>query len=245
VIVFCDLETTGLDPEKHAVLEVALVITDDALADVPKGAISRVVHWPRARFMLNGNEYFGPDRCAEAHDVDPFVLDMHTKNGLWQASANSGDTLAAVDRSLATFITERCGGAVGEKKGPQLGGNTISFDRAFLKRHLPLTHATLHYRNVDCTTLNEMAKRFWPAVYEGRPRAAKDAAVHRAEADVMESVELARYYSKALCPSATVLPVVYEAVRETLTINGTPSPEDGDEIEFQARRIAARVKEHL
>jgi oligoribonuclease len=210
MIVFCDLETGGLDPEKHPVLEVALVITDDALADVPKGAISRVVYWAPAPYMLVED----PTRlAAEArfYDVDPFVLDMHTKNGLWQASATSEHTLASTDAMLHAFIRERCGDAIGEKKGPQLGGNTISFDRAFLKRHLPLTHATLHYRNVDCTTLNEMARRFWPAVYEGRPRAAKDAAAHRAEADVMESVELARYYAKALGPTANDGPLSPEA----------------------------------
>ncbi len=191
-IVWVDIETTGLDPVKHYVLEVAAVITDDKLVEIDR--FERVIRYAWAERML---VKWGAGQNASAYDVDPFVLEMHAKNGLWQASADAAAGPGFVDRELAAFITGTVG-AIGEKAGPQLGGSTISFDRAFLKADLPLTHATLHYRNVDVTTLNELSRRFWSSVYEARPR--NPIAAHRAMADVEESLNVARHYVNALGP---------------------------------------------
>lgn len=197
MIIFLDLETSGLRANAHRVLECCAIATDDALVELAR--FTAVAHWAFACHMINPSRVVC-EHSAKVHDVDPYVLEMHTKNGLWSASAASTLALSDVDRLLVGFITEACataGVAPGEKTGPQLAGNTISFDRAFLQVDLPQAHALLHYRNVDVTTLNEMARRFWPAVHAGRP---KPGAAHRAEADCVESLETARYYAGALQP---------------------------------------------
>ena len=193
MIVFLDLETTGLDATKHSVLEVAAVVTDDTLVEVARFA--RVVRWQASEYML------GEHATSRAlhFGVDPVILQMHVENGLWMASATSGNSLLEVEQDLAELIRQHCPDARSDdaRTGPQLAGNTIDFDRAFLKDELPEVHALLHYRSIDCTTMNELAKRFWPKLFADRPRAK---GAHRAMSDVLESVETARYYAGALRP---------------------------------------------
>ncbi len=202
MLVFLDLESTGLDPDRCHVLEVAAIITDDSLAEITR--YERVLYWPSSTFHLT------PAGLAESW-LDPIVTTMHEKSGLWIESAASPHMRKSVDQELALFIAQHCE-AVGEKSGPQLAGNTISFDRAFLKVHLPMTHATLHYRNLDVTSFNEMSRRFWPEVYAGRPRASN--AAHRAMADCAESLECARYYARMLGSLAT--PVLTHAEHQAI-----------------------------
>lgn len=192
MLVFLDLETTGLDATRHNVLEIAAVITDDALVEVAR--YSAVVLWENARWMTHPLPTVRDD-WAKICNVDSFVLEMHTKSGLWHA-CHYGQELRDVELNLASFIRKHCS-ETGEKTGPQLAGNTISFDRAFLREHLPAVHALLHYRNVDVSTLNEVARRFWPLVHACRPKAGS---AHRAEADCVESLETARYYVRSLGP---------------------------------------------
>lgn len=138
--------------------------------------------------------------------VDPYVIEMHSKNGLWERVPH-GEALDTVDRDLAAFITEHAVKTIVKTFGPdgtskfvedkpQLAGSTISFDRGFIARHLPRAAKTLHYRNVDVSTLNELAKRRWPALFDGRPRKNAEA-VHRGMADIEESLEVMRYYDRA------------------------------------------------
>lgn len=185
MLVFLDLETTGLDPNKHTVLEVAAIATDDALVEVDR--FESVVATDH-----------------EFHQLDKFIRDMHTKNGLWAAVQDAhyhNDRLDCVDHTLAEFIRKfvRFGK---DDKGrttidrPQLAGNTISFDRAFLKRHLPNAEAELHYRNVDVSSLNEVFRRFNPKLHEQRPR--NPDAAHRAMADAEESLRVCRYYAEKI-----------------------------------------------
>lgn len=202
MLVFIDLETTGLDPETNVVLEVAAVITDDALNEV-------------ARFERVTTEA----KHFDLSKVDPYVLKMHVDNGLWNASLLASDfyttdatgreivqpssAINHVDSALVAFITDHVGldefdmPRVGAKLGPQLAGSTISFDRAFMQKHLPHAHRLLHYRNVDVTTFNETARRFLPVLHDGRPRSGPSAA-HRAMPDVLESLNVYRYYVDAI-----------------------------------------------
>lgn len=167
MIAWIDLETTGLDPNDDDVLEVACIVTTDDLTEVAR--FERVVAARRPFEAL-------PERVQE----------MHTKHGLWLRCVEAGaPELRQVEQELCEFLT-----AAGAE-GAQLGGNTISFDRAFMRVHLPRAEAMLHYRNIDCTTLNEIARRFWPRVYEGRPAPGH---AHRAIADIEESIATLRYY---------------------------------------------------
>lgn len=205
MLAWIDLETTGLDPNKHTVLEVAAIITDDRLREVAR--FERVVYWMHAEDFLP--EYSEDPRNAMAkHGVSQVVVDMHRANGLWEASRDSTTFLGTADEELAEFL-EQCGVttvAVKNSEGidsvemtkPQLAGSTISFDRSFLAVHCPLACRQLHYRNVDVTTFNEIARRFWPAVHDARPKAEKGA--HRAMADILESLAVGRYYVEQLGP---------------------------------------------
>jgi oligoribonuclease len=208
MLVWLDLETTGLDPRIDSVLEVAAVVTDDDLREVAR--FERVIH------------HEGIDRLAElrpesedatfakaAAGIDVVVARMHTANGLWRAIAESTHLLSDVDGDLAAFLRQYAvkvetlvdsvtGDSVKRVIKPQLAGSTISFDRSFLVEDLPLAHAELHYRNVDVTTLNELARRFWPEVHAACPRKLEIA--HRAMADIEESIAVCRHYLSRLAP---------------------------------------------
>lgn len=179
MIIWIDTETTGLNPRQDKLLEIACVITDDDLEEVN-------------RFQAVTNEA----RTVDFNSVDPYVLDMHFKNGLWHESLKANlpeNLLYQIDRNLAAFIDSNSAGAK-----HQLGGSTISFDRGFIEYHLPSTNTTLHYRNVDVTSFNEVARRFWPEIHEKRPRNGETK--HRALDDILESINVLRYYTKALVP---------------------------------------------
>lgn len=168
MLLFLDLETTGLVP--GSILEMAAVITDDKLNVVT--LLHRVIHY----------------KGSTAH-LDPAVVAMHEHNGLWWECEHSSYELAFAEADLLTWITIHC------DVPPQLAGNTINFDRMYIDACMPKVSKALHYRNVDLTTLNEMARRFWPYAYEKRPLPTK---THRAVADVTESLALAHHYARAL-----------------------------------------------
>lgn len=187
-LLFLDLETTGLDPKNDDVLEVAAVVMSDDL-ETEIARYGSVIAW---------------DASKHTRPIDPFVVAMHTKNNLWVECLAAVRTpvhrpghdlsRAAVNARLRDFIVANgCGG--GERSGAQLAGNSIHFDRAFMREYLPLSLAELHYRQLDVTSINELARRVWPDVFAGRPSAPP---VHRALPDVEHSIETARYYARAL-----------------------------------------------
>lgn len=181
MLIFLDLETTGL-ADHDEILEVAAIAVDDSFEE-------------KARF----HRVFNTAHTYAYQRMNPFVRDMHFKNGLWMESLRAAvdDTPDFIDVAFSGFIRDNCP-AVGEKDGPLLAGNTISFDRRFIRRWMPETEKLLHYRMFDCSTINELAKRAWPALYEGRGKAPD--APHRAVYDVEESLKLARYYRYGLTP---------------------------------------------
>lgn len=211
MLVWTDLETTGLDPKKCSVLEVACIVTDDKLEEVAR--FQRVIYYPDAEKLahLRGDE--PEDAIAALSDetgIHPRVVVMHAKNGLWDACAKSPHTRDQVDEELAAFlkstsaVVEVYVDDAGEKKTrrntAQLAGSTISFDRGFMASDLPKALAELHYRNVDVTTLNELARRFWPSIHKTRP--VDSHASHRGMADIEESLAVCKHYLASLAPVA-------------------------------------------
>lgn len=198
MILFLDLETTGLNHKTETILEVAAIMVRDDLTEV-------------ARF----HRVTSAAQSLSYASMVPFVRDMHHANGLWMESLRADPTsrVGDVDRALADFIKDHvpdAGTTLENKTGPQLAGNTISFDRSFLVERMGFSAVHLHYRNIDVSSLNEMAKRFWPEVHKARPSAAAGAA-HRAMPDVENSLALARYYARALTSTANAEELVTEA----------------------------------
>lgn len=167
MLAWIDIETTGLDADDDWPLEVACIVTDDAFNEIAR--FHRVIAFQRVDW--------------EEVEIDPFVIEMHTNNGLRFETIHSSDLSPNVDRELSEFLTPY--------KGAQLAGSTISFDRSFLKVHFPKSHDVLHYRNFDVTTLNELARRVWPELHDGRPQEDKK---HRAMSDIEHSIAVAKYY---------------------------------------------------
>jgi|SRR3989304_6133545 len=169
-LVWFDCETTGLDPTRDKLLEVAVILTDGQL---------------RERAVFNRVLYF--DEPIE----NDWVRNQHTKSGLLAACrevTNSGPSLIA--HQLSLFLLEN--GI--EKKTGVLAGSSIHFDRSFIRVHLPSFDADLHYRMVDVSSLNEIALRFAPDVYATRPNVPKEEIAHRALPDIRHSISVLRHY---------------------------------------------------
>ena len=173
-LVWLDLEMTGLDVERHRIVEIAVAVTDAQLEPLDDG-LDLVVHQP-------------PDALAQ---MDDFVRTMHTKSGLLPEIERSTLSLEAagiqVLEHLARFVPA-------EKTAPMCG-NSIGVDRRFLHRWLPALDEYLHYRSIDVSSLKELCRRWYPAAYRKRPGKAE---AHRALADVRESIAELRYYREAM-----------------------------------------------
>ena len=169
-----DLEMTGLDPNRHVIVEIATLVTDDDLAVVAEGP-DLVVSQP-------------PDVLA---GMDDFVRNMHTKSGLLASIEASTTTLEAAGDATLAFIREH----VPEPRSVPLCGNSIGTDRRFLATHLPAVEEYLHYRSIDVSTVKELCRRWYPDALAAAP---EKAGGHRALDDIRESVAELRYYRDAI-----------------------------------------------
>ena len=170
MLVWMDLEMTGLDPERDVIVEIATIVTDDQLEIIAEGP-DLVVHHPDEVLAV----------------MDPFVVDMHTRSGLLDAIKASTITLDDAGARTLEFIRQH----VPEAGKVPLCGNSIGMDRRFLARHLPDIENWLHYRSVDVSSVKELVKRWYPAVDSGRPFKQGS---HRALDDIRESINELRYY---------------------------------------------------
>jgi oligoribonuclease len=175
-----DLEMTGLEPDRHAIVEIATLVTDDDLQIIAEGP-DLVVHQPAE--VLAG--------------MDDVVRKMHTKSGLLAAIESSTLSLADAGAATLDFIKQH----VSEPGTVPLAGNSIGMDRRFLAAQLPEIERYLHYRSVDVSTVKELSRRWYPDVLADAP---EKAGGHRALDDIRESVEELRYYrSTVFRPAGT------------------------------------------
>ena len=171
-LVWVDCEMSGLDPEKERLLEIAVVITGPHLQPRIEGPVL-VIHQGEA--VLSG--------------MDAWNKGTHGKSGLIDKVRASTLSEAQAEQQLLDFIARYV-----PKSASPLCGNTISQDRRFLVKYMPKLEAWLHYRNLDVSTLKELAKRWKPAAYSSF----KKAQSHTALADVHESIEELVHYREHL-----------------------------------------------
>lgn len=182
MLVWIDLEMTGLDAGRDHVLEIATVITDDDLNIVGDG-LELVIHQPPEVLGLMG-------------DV---VSKMHRDSGLTDEVRASTVSLAEAQRKTLDFIRRH----VPEPGKVPLCGNSIGMDRRFLNQWLPEIEHHLHYHVVDVSSVRELAARWYPEATDQRPRKRKG---HRALDDILESIEELRYWRSTVFAPAAARP---------------------------------------
>ncbi len=171
-LVWLDMEMTGLSVEKNVIIEVAVVITDSDL-NILDETPSYVIHQPE----------------TELAKMDKWNVGTHTKSGLLEKVRAATSTTEEIEAILLKFIkkyTYKC-------QSP-LCGNTIHQDRKFLVKYMPKLEAYLHYRNLDVSTLKELAKRWYPSIFAAFVKHNK----HEALADIHESISELKYYREKL-----------------------------------------------
>jgi len=167
-LIWLDMEMTGLDPDRDAIIEMATLITDarlDVLAEGPNIAV-----WQS-------------DSVLES--MDAWCRKTHGESGLVARVRGEGIPLAEAERRTMDFVRAW----VPQKKSP-LCGNSIAHDRRFVRRYLPQLEAWLHYRNLDVSTVKELVNRWYPESF--RPPKKKGA--HLALDDIRESLDELRWY---------------------------------------------------
>lgn len=173
LIVWLDMEMTGLEPDICVPLQIAGVITSAELDELDS---VEVTIWQ-------------PDSRLET--IEPFVRRMHTDNGLLAKVRSSDQSLADAERKMIGLVAKWCrpGEAV-------LAGNTIYQDRRFLAAHFPVFHGLLHYRMIDVSSFKEVIRRW----YGPESGFSKPSSGHTALADARESIAELKHYRKFLIP---------------------------------------------
>lgn len=173
MLVWVDCEMTGLDLSADALIEVAALVTDAELNVIGDGI--DVLIKPSAEAL---------------EQMGDFVRAMHQNSGLLE-ELDRGLTMEEAEARVLEYVSAQ----IPEAGKAPLAGNTIGTDRAFLARDMPALESHVHYRNVDVSSVKELARRWYPRVYYQSPAKSGN---HRALADIQESIEELRYYREAL-----------------------------------------------
>jgi oligoribonuclease len=172
-LVWIDCEMTGLDLVHDALVELAVLVTDEELNVLGEG-VDVVIKPPDAALA----------------QMEDFVRNMHTTSGLLDELAG-GISLAAAETQALEYIRTY----VPDPRKAPMAGNSIATDRAFIARDLPALDAHVHYRMVDVSSIKELSRRWYPRAYFQAP--AKHGG-HRALADITESINELAYYRAAV-----------------------------------------------
>lgn len=189
MLAWIDLETTGISEHTHHILEVACVITDDELVTVAECTKLAI---PCGDVVLGNPNNMVP--LEHPHDLRAnAIYAEHFNNGLVEELKREYGTPGWEDRStplavgqaIQDFIDLHCPGP----EQPPLCGSSVHFDRKFLAKHMPWVLNALHYRNVDVSSIRELAKRWRPEM-----EMPKKVGKHRALDDIYESIRLLRFF---------------------------------------------------
>jgi len=166
-LVWLDLEMTGLEVDKHVIVEIATIVTDSQLNVLAEGPVFAIAQSEAALSLM-----------------DDWVTKTHTKSGLVERVRASAVNEAEAEQKTIEFLKQYV--AAGESP---LCGNSICQDRRFLALHMPNLCNFFHYRHIDVSTIKELAKRWQPEL-----KSFKKEGGHQALADIRESIEELKYY---------------------------------------------------
>ena len=169
-LIWIDLEMTGLNPEADRIIEVATIVTDSQLNILAEGPVIAVHQEDQ---IMNS--------------MDEWNTRTHGKTGLTERVKNSRTVENEAEKQTIDFLKQY----VGKNQSPMCG-NSICQDRRFLARYMPELEAWFHYRNLDVSSIKELAKRWKPEILGGYSK--KN--THQAMDDIRESIEELQYYRK-------------------------------------------------
>lgn len=167
-LIWIDLEMTGLEPDRDYIIEIATVVTDKDLNILAEGPVMAI--------HQEDSIIAGMDEWNQKH---------HGQSGLIERVKKSQINESEAETMTLEFLRQW----LSENKSPMCG-NSICQDRRFLYRYMPQLEAYFHYRNLDVSTLKELAARWAPDVYNGFQKTGS----HKALDDIIESIEELRYY---------------------------------------------------
>ncbi len=169
-LIWIDLEMTGLDTDTDSIIEIATIVTDSELVEIAVGPVIAIAH-----------------DAAVLEAMDDWNTRHHTRSGLWQRVVESNTGMQEAEAQALDFLQQW------SKKGSSpMCGNSICQDRRFLHRQMPVLQSWFHYRNLDVSTLKELAARWAPQVLAQFVKENR----HEAQADIRESISELQHYRR-------------------------------------------------
>lgn len=169
-LIWIDLEMTGLDTDRDSIIEIATVVTDAQL-----------------NVLAEGPEYAIAHPLATLEAMDEWNRNQHRRSGLWQRVLDSDITHGQAEAQTIAFLQQWIGAGASP-----MCGNSICQDRRFLHRQMPRLERYFHYRNLDVSTIKELARRWSPQVLAGVAKTSS----HTALSDVHDSIDELRHYRR-------------------------------------------------
>lgn len=171
-LIWLDLEMTGLEPDRHVILEIGCAVTDSQLNMIAEGPVF-AVHQPESILTT----------------MDPWSQNQHGISGLTERCRRSTVSLGDAEEKTLAFLKPLC-----KPQASPLCGNSIGQDRRFLYKFMPTLNSFFHYRNIDVSTLKELVKRWYPRVN----RAPEKKKTHYVLDDIRESIEELKHYRREI-----------------------------------------------
>ncbi|MCK9368381.1 oligoribonuclease [Candidatus Dojkabacteria bacterium] len=171
-LVWIDLEMTGLDVKKDKIIQIAAIVTDTNLNILDENGYVAISHIDK----------------TDVGRMEPFVKEMHLRNGLIQTALKSKLTIEQIDKEVVEYLSK----FINKGESP-LCGSSNSIDKSFIVQYMPNLHGFLHFRNIDVSTISQLAK-LWNKKKEYHGHIGS----HEALGDIKESIEELKHYKKEL-----------------------------------------------